>query len=361
MVRFMPMKTEPPSSDSLRPRRRRSNYTARGVTILDVARLAGVSTATVSRVLGGTERVSPERSQRVYEAVQQLNYQPDRVARRLRAPGRQLWALVVSDIENPFFTSLARGVEDAAHESGAVVILCNSDLDPEREKRYFEIAVTERVGGVVLAPSSPRVDISVLQQAKVPVVVVNQPLAHATVETITSDNTTGGELAAEEFLAHGYRRIAAIVGQTTAQGWSNRLIGLRERLAARGGEVVEVKYMNNRIDGGVEAMEQLLAQRDDFDAVFVSNNQMTVGALRALHAAGLSVPQDVGMIGCDLGSTPMTYPVEITSVNQDPRRMGFLAGAWVMESHDESEERQTTYLTPLLSRGDSLVHHAPPS
>ena len=166
----------------------------------------------------GTERVSPERSQRVYEAVQQLNYQPDRVARRLRAPGRQLWALVVSDIENPFFTSLARGVEDAAHESGAVVILCNSDLDPEREKRYFEIAVTERVGGVVLAPSSPRVDISVLQQAKVPVVVVNQPLAHATVETITSDNTTGGELAAEEFLAHGYRRIAAIVGQTTAPG-----------------------------------------------------------------------------------------------------------------------------------------------
>ncbi len=299
--------------------------------------------------------MAPELSDRVNAAVKQLDYRPDRVARRLRAPGRQLWALVVSDIENPFFTSIARGVEDAAHDSGAVVILCNSDLDAERERRYFEIAVTERVGGVVLAPSSPRVDIGVLQQAKIPVVVVNQPLADAAVETITSDNATGGRLAAGEFLDHGYRRVAAIVGQTTAQGWSSRLIGLREGLAANGGEVVEVKYMNNRIDGGVKAMEQLLSRRDDFDAIFISNNQMTVGALRALHAAGLSVPQDVGVIGCDLGSTPMTYPVEITSVNQDPRRMGFLAGAWVMQAHDETEVQQTTFLTPRLSRGDSLL------
>ena len=266
-----------------------------------------------------------------------------------------MWALVVSDIENPFFTSIARGVEDAALESGAVVILCNSDLDPKREERYFEIAVTEEVGGVILSPSSPNADISLLQQAQVPVVVINQPLVSATVETITSDNVFGGRLAAEEFLDHGYRRIATIVGQTAAQGWGDRLRGLSEVLSVGGGAVVDIQYMNNRIDGGREAMEQLLDRRECFDAVFVSNNQMTVGALRTLQVAGLSVPGDLGIIGCDLGSTPMTYPVEITSVNQDPRRMGFLAGEWVMHVGSEPRVPHTTSLTPHLTRGGSLL------
>ncbi len=349
------MDADPSSSSERRVKKRRASSGRRAATITDVALAAGVSTATVSRVLANNGRVDKELARRVISAVDQLRYQPNRVARRLRSPGRQLIALVVPDIENPFFTRTARGVEDAARESGTIVLLFNSDLDAERETRYFETAVRENVGGVVLAASSPSVDISVLQQAHVPVVVVNQPLKSCEVQTFTSDNYMGGALAAEEFLRHGYQRVAAIVGRSATQGWNDRLRGLENTLVARGGRLVDVKYMNNRIDGGQRAMEDLLAVKSSFQGVFVSNNQMTVGALRALQSSGIAIPEEMGLIGCDLSSTPMTYPVEITSVDQDPRQMGFLAGSWILDEGVQDSPTEVIYLRPVLSRGDSLL------
>ena len=339
-----------------RTRRSAPSDRPRDVTISDVARAAGVSTATVSRVMAGQKVVADELVERVRKAISELDYHPNRVARRLRAPGTQMWALVVSDLENPFFTSLARGVEEAARESGAVVFLGNSDENPQRESNYLEVALTERVGGVVLAPSSPETDIRTLRSAGVPVVVVDQWLHDRSVETVLSDNYGGGRLAAEEFLERGYRRIAAVLGPATDPFWNERLRGLTETLAESGAEVVSAQHRNNRSDGGEEAMRAIWSEREStgVDGVFISNNQMTIGALRALDDLGLATPEDVGIVGFDIGKAQLAYRVSITSVNQDPRRMGQLAGRYIHEAGRTDQPGRTTLLPLRVSRGGSL-------
>ena len=350
----------PPANDAAQQpqpgKRRRSSKTKSGeATVSDVAKAAGVSTATVSRVVAGNQHVTADLTARVLAVIDDLDYRPNRVARRLRAPGRQMWALVVPDIENPFFTSLARGVEDAAREAGAVVFLGNSDDDPIQEATYLETALTERVGGVVLAPSGPATDIESLRRAGVPVVIVDQALPDRSVETVMSDNYGGGRLAADEFVEHGYRRIAVIMGPATEPTWNERLRGLTETLRDCGAQVVSVQHRNNRVDGGEAGMREILSARreHEVDGVFISNNQMTIGAVRALDSAGLAIPDDLGIIGFDLGRNQMAYRVTITSVNQDPRRIGVLAGRYIGEATDQRTTR-TTLLPPRLLRGGSL-------
>jgi LacI family transcriptional regulator len=123
------------------------------VTIKDVAKRARVSTATVSRVLNGDTRVTPTNRKAVQEAVTALNYRPDRIARNLRVKGSQIIGLIISDIQNPFFTSVVRGVEDVAYENGYTLLLCNSDEDLTKEKLYLEAMISERTAGVIVSPA----------------------------------------------------------------------------------------------------------------------------------------------------------------------------------------------------------------
>ncbi|CAN5414719.1 LacI family DNA-binding transcriptional regulator [soil metagenome] len=328
-----------------------------GVTISQVARAAGVSTATVSRVVSGRGPATEAISARVWATVNELGYQPNRVARRLRVPGKQMWALVVPDIENPFFTSIARGLEDSALEFGVTVFLGNTDDLPDKELRYLDTAIAEQVGGVVLAPSSPNVDISVLLRARVPVVIVDQVLENTDVDTVTSDNFAGGQIAGAELIRLGYTRVAAILGPATEPSWNERLRGVQEAMNAGGGEVVRVERNNNRVDGGLQSMQRLLESGVDFQAVFVSNNLMTVGAMRALDAAGKLVPRDVGIIGFDLSVALTTHAITLTSIDQDSRQMGHLAGQYLAESLlGVPSPPRSAVLTPRLVTGDSLRH-----
>jgi LacI family transcriptional regulator len=274
-------------------------------TIYDVAALAGVSPATVSRVLNGTA-VSPERAQKVRDAAHALGFRPNRMARTLRKGGSDVIALVIPDVENTFFTALARGVEDRAMAAGYSVVLCNTDELAEKEARYLEIAVDEQVAGVVLAPASPEPDLSALTARRVPVVAVDRPVINHPVDVLTLDDQGAARRATRALQERGYELVACVTGfsdtataQLRAQGW-------REALAERCPGVDTEEYLRHtdyRPGGGRRAAEELLALARPPDAIFAANNLLGVGVLRHLVESGHR-PPDVGL--AVLGDLP--YP-----------------------------------------------------
>lgn len=291
--------------------------------IVDVAARAGVSTATVSRVLNG-KQVRPELRSAVNQAIDELGYAPDRTARSLRRRHSDVIALIVPDIENPFFTSLARGVEDVAHESGLSVVLCNTDEDPAKQERYLRVADEDNVAGVILAPSGPSERLSKLQERGRAVVLVDRTMEGWEVDHVVFDNVELGRRATQSLIDRGFERIACITGPSEtptavsrAQGWSQALAEAGLDSAAE-----PPLYANFRVDGGLKAMGELLERERSPEAVVATNNLVGVGALRAL-AAHARDQVGVGIIG-DLPF--VTSNVEDVSLLWlHPREMGLAA------------------------------------
>lgn len=321
----------------------------RAARIKDVALAAGVSTATVSRVLSGDAKVSPELEKRVWDASRELKYNPNRVARRLRRPGREMWALIVPDIENQFFTSVARGVEDVAKDLGITVFLGNTDSDPDRLRRYIDTALSEQVAGIILGPGTPHDDVSSIIESGTPLVIVDQPLVAANVTTVMSDNRIGGALAGAALRERGYTRIAVIAGPVADPSWNARLQGVSDVFSGEGRTITVVERGDNRLDGGRAAMARVLDAQTGAQAVFITNNLMTIGALRELGARGIAAPEQFGVIGYDLNSASMSQVNPVPTVNQDPRRIGMMAAQQLLALREgTSDERPAILLPPVF-------------
>lgn len=270
-------------------------------TMRDVAREARVSVATVSRVLSGSDKVDPAMAKRVRSAARRLGYRPNRAARSLRKNRSMMWALIISDIRNSFFTDLAVAVEAVAEAAGYAVVLCNSEESLEKEARYIQLAAAERMTGVIISPeSSTETDVAALGAAGVHVVTIDRRLP-GSVDHVVVHNIHGGELAVEHLVANGYERIACITGPTETTTGSERLEGYSRGLAKAGLEAFPslIRSGDFREAGGYEAMRSLLALADIPTAVVVANHLMTVGALRAINEAGLAVPADIAIVGFD--------------------------------------------------------------
>src|SRR3954470_19279811 len=181
-------------------------------TISDVASRAGVSTATVSRALNGKSTVDPGLVARVVEAAQELGYQPNGPARNLRRQETAVLALVISDVENPFFTSIARGVEDVARDAGYSVVLCNSDESNEKERDYLGVAVQERVAGVVLSSSGSIPNGDPLVRLGTPIVAVDRALDGIACDQVLVDTRRAAREATEHLVAGGYTRSGCVTG-----------------------------------------------------------------------------------------------------------------------------------------------------
>lgn len=295
-------------------------------TIYDVAALAGVSPATVSRVFNGIT-VSAERSERVREAAERLSFTPNRTARTLRKQSSEVIALIIPDIENPFFTALARGVEDVAQASGYSVVLCNTDEDAEKEARYLDVVVSENMAGIILAATSDHVDLTDLTRRGRPVVAVDRSLPD--VDTVTVDNVAGGRDATQALVEQGFRRIACITGPYGGPTAEARADGWREVVIDSSSDRY-LRHADFRVEGGHTAMVNLLNLPEPPDAVFVANNLMAVGALRALIERGLTAPL-IGM--ASFGDLPFATlsPRGVTVVPLPARRLGEAAARLLIE------------------------------
>lgn len=299
-------------------------------TIYEVAARAGVSPATVSRWLNGAT-VSPDKVRRIRQASAELRFVPNRSARRLRSQTSELIALLVPDIENPFFGALARGVEDRALAAGYSVVLCNTDDDETKETHYFDIANSENMAGVILAPSAVDGDVQHLLERGRPVVAIDRHTS-ADIDAVRVDNLAAGRLITTAMLDRGYSRVACIAGardqlvnDDRAHGWlqemSGRLDGPADRL---------LEHANYRADGGRAAMARLLDGDERPEAVIVTNNLMGVGAIQLLLERGISPTEfGVGLIG----ELPYNiHPLEgVVQMELPDRQLGVTAAGMLLE------------------------------
>ncbi|MFF3876375.1 LacI family DNA-binding transcriptional regulator [Streptomyces sp. NPDC001978] len=330
------------------------------VTIQDVARAAGVSPATVSRVFNGGN-VTPARALSVQQAAAALGFAPNRLARSLRTQRSSVIALIIPDIENPFFTSLARGVEDAAQRTSLSVVLCNSDEDTDKERRYLEVALGEQMAGVIVAAASQdETDLRPLIARGVPVVAVDRRPGDAEVDAVSVDDRHGAEVATRHLLRAGYRRIACITGPEGASTSEERLAGYRAALRAARDEAATtgdmcVRHADFRVEGGRSAMRELLAMPEPPDAVFVTNNLMTIGVLDALEEVGRT-PPGVGVLS--FGDVPWASLVRpsLTAVELPSYDLGRTAAELLLQRIDgTTSPLQTVVLRTQLQVRESTA------
>lgn len=327
--------------------------------IVDVAREAGVSTATVSRVLNGASTVDGDLAEAVRRAASKLGYIPNTTGRALRRQLSEIWAAIAPDTQNPFFTALVASLESVAAPRGFSVMLCNTDEQLERERRYLRTAVSQRMAGVVVSVASEREsDLSPLFAANIPVIVVDRRLHGYMGDTILVDNQHAGRLAAEHLLQQGFERIACIGGPEDVSTTEDRLVGFRSALEAAGRPMPGslVRRANLRAEGGEIALRSLLALPEPPDAVFTTNGPLTVGAFRAARALGKAIPGEIALVGVDDDQwTRMVTPM-VTVIQQPVEQMGRMAGELLLaRAGGATGEPHHIALSPqLLVRASSL-------
>lgn len=301
-------------------------------TIYEVAARSGVSPATVSRVFNGMN-VSAEKSRLVRRAAEELGYTPNRTARNLRKKNSEVLALVIPDIENPFFTAIARGVEDVAQAAGYSLVLCNTDEDHGKEARYIDIAISENMAGIILAPAGDHCDLSGLIERGRPVVAVDRSPHGFDVDAVTVDNRAGGRAATRALFEQGYERVACITGPADVETAQLRAEGWHQAVVADGrmpDPEAYLKHADYRVDGGRTAMIDLLGMPEPPDAVFIANNLMSVGALQVLLQRGIH-PPEIGL--ASFGDLPYAAlaPDAITIVHLPARHLGVTAATMLLE------------------------------
>lgn len=318
------------------------------VRITDVAREANVSTATVSRVINDTGEVSAELSERVLAVAQRLSYQPSSAARALRRGATQVSTVIVPDVENPFFTSVVRGIEQGSRSDGYRILLCDSDDRRELEDEYIAIAAAERVGGVFIAATASDPNLAPLLERDIPVVAIDRRPKLAEVSCVVVDNKAGAKAATSHLVQGGARRIACITGPRQASTANERLAGYRAALAEAGiaHDPNLVRREDFRPQGGFDATLALWAI-DAPDALFVANNLMTMGALRALRELGCSIPDDVKVVGWDDFPWAELLDPPLTVVAQPNIEIGRSA-ARLMAALRNGGHPQTLLLAPEL-------------
>ncbi len=307
------------------------------VTIRDVAKEAGVSVATVSHVINNTHYVTQERLDRVSAAIEALNYQPNKLARALSQKAVPLLALIVPDISNPYWSAVARAVQDITEPHNYSVIVCSSDGQPEREARFLR-SLSGWVSGMILHPYYQTAEhYGPFSGGDVPVVVLgdfttgDQHPAHW--DQVTSNNLEGARVAVEHLLGLGHRRIAFVEGLAGTPSSLKRLAGFRSAFEQAGlpldpGLIMAGDYTQA---GGRRAVETLFDRDDPPTAVFCANDLSALGVLQVAQLRGLRVPRDVSVVGFDdIDEAALATP-PLTTFSQPPRLVGTVIAETLLE------------------------------
>lgn len=332
--------------------------------IKDVAEAAGVSTATVSRVLSDKPYVSQAVREKVLAVVAELNYRPNRVARSLRAQKSNIIGLIVSDIRNPFFTAVSRAVEDMAYQHKLSVFLCNSDENPDKEKMYLQLMADENVAGVILSPTRQASEsFEEIAKLAMPIVVIDRRVNRAAVDNIMIDNVEAAYRIVEHLIAHGHQRIGAIFGIGSTTGRERRE-GYAGALKAHGLSVSPqlFRFVEARQEAGYKAVQEMLGWAEPPEAIFTSNALLSAGAFRALRENGLVVPEEIAFASFDETTwTPLVEP-PITVIAQPTYEIGQTATDLLLKRIEEPDRptRQIILKSKLVVRQSCGSHPVPP-
>lgn len=295
-------------------------------TIRDVAKTAGVSLSTVSRVLHRHPAVNSDIQQRVLRAIDELDYQPNRSAQRLRSKLGSVIGLIISDIENPFFTSIVRGVEDVAYANQMTVVLCNTDEDPAKQERYIGVMQEEGVAGLIIAPahSDSYESLQPLRELGIPTVLLDRDIGDEKSDAVCVDNVAGAYTATQHLITANRKRIAIVNGDTHIKTFADRYQGYRRALID-GNIKINKNYVVEvppKIERSLQATLELLQLKPRPDAIFAGNNLITIGVLKAIKQLKLSIPEEIALVGFDDMPWSSELCPPITSVAQPTYELG---------------------------------------
>ncbi len=324
-------------------------------TIKDVAKQAGVSPATVSRVVNGQPYVTDDVRNRVLDAIQSLNYHPNRVAQRLRAEKSHLVGVILSDIKNPFYTLALGGLEQVLSQQSLSVLICNSNMDQERENDFISLMLAEGVAGLIVGPVREKSD-ALVEAARngLPVVVFDRRMSKPKVDVVLADNQNGARMAIQRFIQLGHKRIAIVNGPQRLTSGRERYAGFLQAME-EGGVAVDpdlVKFGDYQIESGYALTHELLAQPRLPLALFIANNLMTIGALNAIHELGYKIPGEVAVIGFDDLPWAMSLNPPLTTVVQPTFEIGVNAAELLLNriANPQRPARTVVLETDLLVR-----------
>lgn len=318
------------------------------VTLRDVAIRAGVSPITVSRALNNSGYVSREAKERVIAAATELSYVPNAVARSLRSNRTHLLALLAG-ITNPFWATVARGIEDVAAEAGYGVLLCNTDDDPAKEARYLDQLVRGRIDGLIIAATKQSAPIlQGLKRRRQPFVLVDRLVEGVDAHIVRGDNSGAAYLMTKHLLSTGYRRIRIISGSHNVSTAEERVAGFRAAMSEAGMPVDEdvILYGQYTESWGYQATRELMSREPRPDALFAANNSIALGALEALHTLGLNVPQDVAVV-CFDDTTTLASARFLTTASQPAQEMGRTAARLLIEHFDAPDAPSKDVVLPI--------------
>lgn len=293
-------------------------------TIRDIARLAGVSVATVSGVLNNKPTVKPALVDRVKKAMDALDYHPDQVARSLRLRRTCTVGMVIADVTNPFFTDVIRGVEKEAQSNGYSVILCDANEDPALERHYLSTLFSRRVDGVLLAPtSSPFAQDSRIHK-RFPIVLIDRIPLGFTGDAVMTDNFSAAYDGTRHLIELGHRQIAIITGQLNLSNGLDRLDGFRKALQEEHLALPD-KYLQRgdfQLESGYRCGLELMRLPMPPTAIFSCNNRMTLGLMRALGELHVQCPEAVSVLGFDDFEWSAYFTPRLTTIAQPAFEMG---------------------------------------
>jgi LacI family fructose operon transcriptional repressor len=324
-------------------------------SIKDVAEAAGVSTATVSRVLSNGLHVRPEVRERVKAAVERLDYRPNLVARSLRSQQSTTIGLIVSDIRNPFFTSLSRAVEDTMYEQGFSVLLCNTDEQPEKEAIYLNLMRDTSIAGVIISPTRRTVASFTDSNNPFPVVVVDRSIPNVDVDAVLLDNVDAAYRLTTHLIEQGYRRIGALCSNmsTGLERQTGYEKALREHGLALRAE--HVKYVPPKMEAGYAAALKMIDTAEPPDALFTVNSLLAAGALQAIQERHLTIPDDIALVTFDETTWASLVQPAITLIAQPTYEIGQTAAELLLQriADPGRSTRQVILKGQLLVRGSS--------
>lgn len=327
-------------------------------TVLDVAKRAGVAPITVSRVINNSGYISEATRERVQAAVKELGYVPNTLARGLRSKQTRTLALVVTDITNPYFTLMARGVEDVAGDANYTVVYCNTDESETKEEKYANILAQRQVDGVLLVPACGNVKtIKFLLSNDINVVALDRRVSEVEIDSIRSDSEDGAYRLVKLLTGLGHKRIAIITGSKDVSTSVDRVAGYRRALTEAGlieNELVFYGEFNQQ--SGYEFTQQAMLPSSRPTALFGVNNFITIGIIKALHDLKMDVPSDVSVVGFDDLPEAMLLSPFLTVAAQPAYEMGRMAAELLLKriSGELSDGYQKLVLpTEIIERGST--------
>ncbi|MEN8173069.1 MAG: LacI family DNA-binding transcriptional regulator [Chloroflexota bacterium] len=306
-------------------------------TIRDVAKLAGVAPITVSRVINNSGYVKDETRARVEAVIDELGYVPNMLGLSLRSKQTMTLAVIITDITNPFWTTVTRGIEDVAQANGYSIILCNTDESEEKQEQYLQMLLRRRIDGILMVPVTSKADpIKLVKKQNIPVVVMDRHVPGVDVDIVRSDTEEGAYQITKYLLSLGHQRIAMLAGPQSTSTATDRVDGycraLRDAgLAKRDDHIFWGEFS---IEAGYKTAQQMLTDLPDVTAFFAANNFIAIGAMQLLKEKNKRVPEDIALVTIDDIPPGFTLAPFFTVVTQPALEMGKQAAQLLLNRVD---------------------------